>query len=133
MTLEERKEYAMSLRKQGYNCAQCIVASFYDITGIDKGLSLKIASGLGTGVASLGEVCGVVTGMTITEGILNSSEPAAKIKVAKTAKGLAGQFVDKNGYLRCKDLKNPLHARPCNDLILDGIEIMHRHLSPDDK
>jgi len=132
MTLEERKNYALSLRMQGYNCAQCVVSAFQDVTGIDKDMTMRIASGLGSGVGGLKEICGVITGMAIAEGLVNDSRPTTKIKVADTVKKLAARFSDKNGCIRCSELKGKSNPRSCNELIIDGIEILHHHFMKND-
>lgn len=132
MTLEERKNYALSLRKEGYNCAQCVVSAFTDVTGIDKDMSMKIASGLGSGIGGLKEICGVITGMAVAEGLVNDSQPTTKIKVSDTVKKLAERFSGKNGYMRCSELKGKSNLRPCNELIIDGIEILHHHFMGND-
>jgi C_GCAxxG_C_C family probable redox protein len=125
MTLEERKARAIALHKQGYNCAQCVVMAFSDRTGLSDAVAAKIAMGLGGGVGAQGEICGVVTGMAIAEG--TTHEPVASEKPAsnKTVRDLTESFVNNNHHLRCRDLKT-VGRIPCNDLILNGVEILHK-------
>src|SRR5690348_4462792 len=46
----------------GYNCAQAVLVANCDRLQLDKNLALRLATGLGAGMAREGEVCGAVTG-----------------------------------------------------------------------
>lgn len=127
-SLDQRKERALALRKQGYNCSQSVILVFDDIIGIDKDTIAKLTSGLGTGVGALREICGVVNAMAITQGFLQSPAPEGKAPSAKIAGDLGRKFAEGNkGFLRCCDLKGKDGIRPCNDLVLQGVEILHNY------
>lgn len=129
MTLEERNKKALDLHSQGYNCAQCVILAFSDITELDPEIAARLAMGLGGGVGAQGEICGVITGMAITDGLTGSSQPAEKPKANKRVRALTQEFASRNkNYIRCMDLKAKC-GRSCNSLITDGVEILTRHLS----
>lgn len=124
MTIEERKNKALSLHTQGYNCAQCVALAFADVTGTTDEIVARAAMGLGGGVGAQGEICGVITGMAIVDGLCHSANPKEKPEANKRVKAMTQEFAARtNQYIRCHDLKQ-ICRRPCNDLITDGIEIL---------
>lgn len=132
-TLEERKARALKLRAQGYSCTSAVVMSFDDITNLPDEVALAITNGLGSGIAGTREICGAATAMAIVEGFLHPASPKEKGKVAADARAMIEKFAEKNnGCLRCADLKNRQvsgEIRPCNDLVLDCVEILSNRLS----
>lgn len=127
-TAEQRKKEALSLREQGYNCAQSVIMVFDDLTGLDAELAARLTSGLGAGCGGTRELCGVVNAMAITQGLFQSSLPAGKALSMKEAGTLAETFASENqGRLRCADLKGKPGIRSCNDLVIQGVEILHEY------
>lgn len=125
--LASRLDRAARLRAEGYNCAQTVLMVFDDITGIGEDMSAKIAAGLGAGVAATQEICGVPNAMAIISGLVGQPGSKSKVKALQTARPLISEFSKQNdGRIRCKDLKTPPALRPCNDLIFQGIEIIHK-------
>ena len=45
--IEQRKELARQLRKQGLNCCQCVAMAFGDVTGMDPETIKRVAEGFG--------------------------------------------------------------------------------------
>jgi hypothetical protein len=128
-TLEERKAEAMELRRRGYNCAQSTIMVFDDVTGLDSDMLARLTSGLGTGLGC-GEVCGVVNAMALAQGALRSADPSAKAFAGKCSRELTARFAaDNDGRVRCADLKSQPGVRPCNDLVAQGVEILHDYFS----
>ena len=123
-----RCEEALRLRKEGYNCAQSVILPFEDVTGLPRDIAAKITSGLGTGVGGTREICGVVSAMALAQGMLQSPEASGKGASMKCAGCLAREFADANcGNLRCEDLKGKPGRPTCEQLVLQGVEILHRH------
>lgn len=133
MTLEERKEKALDLRRRGYNCAQTVILCFNDLLPLDEPMLARLSSALGTGVAASREICGVANGIAIVIGMRHGAEPSEKVAASREAYPLIEAFRNRNcGRVRCSELKDAqakCGAVPCNDLILQGIEILHEHLS----
>lgn len=127
-TIEERKELARRLRKEGRNCSQCVAMAFDDVTAADLELIGSLAAGFGTGFGGSGEVCGVISGATMVSGMayerLERPELYAKVRETMDTFGKA------NGSCICRELKQP-GRRPCIDLITDGVEMLHRQLEAD--
>lgn len=57
-----RREQAVALFMEGYNCAQSLAGAFADAAGMDQRVMLKLASSFGGGMGRLREVCGAVSG-----------------------------------------------------------------------
>ena len=128
MTLEERYKVALDLRKKGYNCSQAVLLAFPDKVEMDPELVAKLTSGLGSGVGGSGELCGVICAMALGQGLCQSAAPEGKSASAKTARSLMDEFASENqGRVRCKDLKGKEGIRPCNDLVLLGVKILHEY------
>lgn len=58
--MESRKEKAIRLFNEKYNCAQCIMLSYCDLVNMDGDLAFKISSGFEGGIAKMGKTCGTV-------------------------------------------------------------------------
>ena len=67
--IETRKEKAIELFKQGYNCAQAVFAAYADLYDIPEDLAFKIPASFGAGVGRMREVCGCVSGMALIAGL----------------------------------------------------------------
>lgn len=127
-TVEERKERARRLRKEGWNCSQCVAMAFDDVTETNPEVIGRLAAGFGTGFGASGEVCGVISGATMVSGMAYDGleRPELYAKVRETM----GTFSRANGSCICRELKQP-GRRPCIDLITDGVEMLHRQLEAD--
>ena len=128
MTLEERLKKTRDLRQSGFNCAQCVVGAFTDVTKIDDEIALRIASGLGAGVAATGEICGVVSAIAINAGLLDNAEPTAKKRVMSQASSVIDKFRKTHRCVRCCEIKGKENGAPCNTLIEDGVRLFHQYL-----
>ena len=126
----------------GCNCAQAVLLAFSDETGLDRATALRLASGLGGGMARMREVCGAVSGMFMVAGLkYGYSDPSAKQEKAELyalVQKLAAGFKEKNGSIICKELlgvsdtsptPEPRTAayykkRPCVELVGDAAELL---------
>ena len=45
-----RKEHAMALFKEGYNCSQAVVGAFCDLCGLDIETAMRICASFGGGM-----------------------------------------------------------------------------------
>ena len=118
--LSELHEQAMSLHKQGYNCAQCVSMVFDPSLGV-------VTSGLGRGVGGTGHICGAASAMAIVVGARSFTSPSDKPAINAEVKGLIDDFACmNNGLCDCRDLRKP-GAKPCNQLIKDAITLLYNH------
>lgn len=127
--LAERLKKARELRASGYNCSQAVVLVFAPDCGIPAEEAARISAGLGGGIGGCGEACGVVSAIAIVVGALSSGDPKDKAAVYAETRALVNEFAAKNcGRVRCSDLKGKCNARSCEDLIADGIGILHSYI-----
>lgn len=129
MTIEDRLERAGSFRALGYNCAQCVILAFPDITGMDDATAQKVSIGLGGGCGS-GELCGVVSAMALVVGMMSPGGANDKKQVYADMRTLHDDFVGRFGSCVCCELKIPGKPIPCNDLITTGIQMLHDKVTP---
>ena len=148
--MESKKEKAMALFKEGYNCSQSVFLAYAEDYNIDRELALKLSCSFGAGMGRMREVCGAVSGMLLVAG-LETGATAGKDADQKKAnydmvQKLAEAFREKNGSIYCKvllglvsenDVVKPFNnttpdkrtaeyykKRPCLDLVGDACDIL---------
>lgn len=144
-----RKEKAMQLFEEGYNCAQSVFLAFEDLHGADRKTAAMLSSSFGGGMGRLREVCGTVTGMFLVAGILYGyDDPKAGEEKAEhyaRIQELAKDFEEKNGSIICRELlglnvkrevpvpeartKEYYKKRPCRELVGQAVEILEQYLA----
>jgi C_GCAxxG_C_C family probable redox protein len=67
--MKTKTDVAVEKFLSGYNCAQSILYAFGPDLGLDGETALKVATGLGAGMARRGEMCGAVTGGILALGL----------------------------------------------------------------
>lgn len=101
-------EQAQALFMQGYNCAQAVFAAFCDETGLTQQQALKLASGFGGGVGGMREVCGAVSGLTLTLSAIYGydapNDRAAKLALYHGVQEAAERYRAENGSIICREL-----------------------------
>lgn len=143
-----RKEKAMQLFEEGYNCAQSVFLAFEDMHGMDRKAAAALSSSFGGGMGRLREVCGSVTGMFLVAGVLYGyDDPQAKEEKAEhyaRIQELAAAFEKANGSIVCRELlglsvkkEEPVpeartaeyyKKRPCKELVGMAAEILERYI-----
>ena len=148
--METRKEKAVRLFKEGFNCSQSVFAAYSDLYGIDEKTALKLSSSFGAGMGRMREVCGTCSGMFLIAG-LESGATEGKDSVGKKenydmVQMLAAEFRKRNGSIICKELLGLVQPqvsaaefkettpeertteyykkRPCVQLVEDAAEIL---------
>ncbi len=113
-------EKAVSFHHEGYNCAQCVLLSMRNKTGLTEDQSSAVAEGFGGGVRC-GEICGAISGAVMAAGLaINAKSREDKMKVSALTKEITGTFRDKYGVVRCRELKGK--GISCDELIALGAE-----------
>ena len=105
---ERYAEKAVSLFKEGCNCAQAVFTAFCDKTGFDRRTALMLSSGFGGGMGRLREVCGAVSGMVMTASAIcgydDLSDHGAKSRHYALVQHMCGRFREQNGSIVCREL-----------------------------
>lgn len=111
-------EKANEMHVCGYNCAQCVLSSLGEYTGLDEKTALAISAGFGGGLRS-GEVCGAISGGVMALGLAfpftDADDAEAKQRIAALAKTLVAAAREKYGAVRCEELK--AKGISCSELI----------------
>ena len=111
-------EKSVELHGEGFNCAQSVLISCGDYTGLDKDTAAALSAGFGGGVRA-GEVCGSISGAAMVVGkVLTDSGKSSEI--AAVTKELVKAFRENYGSARCFNLKKSGHS--CDELIAFAAE-----------
>jgi C_GCAxxG_C_C family probable redox protein len=106
---------AISLFKEGYNCAQSVFAAYCEEVGMDFETALKLSSSFGGGMGRLREVCGAVSSMFMVVGMkYGYSDPKdvkAKEEHYRLIQALAKRFEEENDSIICRELLGLDHQR----------------------
>ncbi|WP_432649722.1 C-GCAxxG-C-C family protein [Huintestinicola sp.] len=145
--MSTRGDKAKAYFTQGYNCAQSVLMTFSDITGLDEKTSAMLSSGFGGGMGRMREVCGAVSGMfmavSIVCGYNDPADTEGKKRTYQMIQTLAEKFKAQNKSIICKELlgldkpegthipdrRTPEYykKRPCGDLVKDAAEILEEY------
>ena len=141
-----RAELANEYHKRGFNCSQCVLAAFSDITGLSEQASFDIGGGFGGG-AGTGELCGALSGAIMTLGLMtpvDENDPVgSKKRTVALSREVQKRFSQKFGALRCQDLlKNKAGASDatpaaqrlgltghCDVMVVTAVEIVEELLA----
>ncbi len=130
----DRKEQAIMLHKNGFNCAQSVACTFCSVMGADPVSTFKLAEPLGFGMGSMG-TCGAVSAMALVVGMKmsdgNLDKPGTKKECYKMMKELTEAFVNKNGSMICKEIKGvetKKVLRSCDGCIEDAVALLDKYL-----
>lgn len=148
--METRKEKAVRLFKEGFNCSQSVFAAYSDIYGIDEKTALKLASSFGGGMGRMREVCGTVSGMFLIAGLESGAteggDTVGKKNNYDLVQQMAFEFKEINGSIICRELlgleknsdntvtkpeertKEYYKKRPCAMLVADAADVIEKVL-----
>lgn len=127
MEFENKKEYAVYLKHNGYNCAQAVLMAYKDRLNLDEEMIKKLGSAFGSGMGGLKGTCGAIVGANIALGLLNTSNIASKFH----AKDMVDEFIKRSGALECHTLKGLETHKilcSCEDCIRNAIDILDSKL-----
>lgn len=139
-------ETAASLFKQGFNCAQSLLAAYSKDFNLKQETALKIAGAFGGGMARTGETCGFVTGalmiIGLKYGMSEAGDKKAKTQTYETAQKFMEDFKLRNHSIICMELlgfnisptknltpeMNRFIMSQCPKFIQDSVEILDKIL-----
>ncbi|MEW6183770.1 MAG: C-GCAxxG-C-C family protein [Bacillota bacterium] len=101
-------ETAVSLFKEGSNCAQALLSTYAVELGLEREKALKIASPFGGGMGRLGETCGAVIGAFMIIGLKHGTakikDQGPKDNTYDLTRDFVSRFKFRNGSITCKNL-----------------------------
>lgn len=131
-----KKELAISLHDQKYNCAQSVACAFAEDLNIDPQILFKICEGFGLGMGCMNGTCGAISGAVALLGMKNSDgnldSPATKASTYQLSRELLEKFQLKNSSTICKELKGidtGTVLRSCPGCIEDAVEFVEEILN----
>lgn len=99
---------AVDYFKNGFNCAQAVLASYCDELGLDKETGLKLACPFGAGISRTDNTCGAVTGAIMVIGLkygkYRPDDYEAKGKTYKLTQEFINKFKEMYGTIECSEL-----------------------------
>lgn len=101
-------EQAVTYYKQGYTCAQSILASFGWRYGLQTNLAFRVGEPFGAGTSCTNDMCGSVTGAIMVLGMQYGSaqcdDAAARSYTYQRVNELVQRFKVIHGSIQCSDL-----------------------------
>jgi C_GCAxxG_C_C family probable redox protein len=145
-----KTELAAQYHENGYGCAQAVLASYSSDFDLDEGLALRLATGFGSGMGRMCEVCGALAGAFMVIGLKYGKDKTDGTRYGTQTETtyhmvaeLADKFKQKNGSIYCReligyDLMDPaqreevvekgLFTTICRRCILDAVELVEEML-----
>ena len=100
--MKTRKEIAASKKASGkYNCAQSVVTSYPEITGLDEAVTMNLTDGFAAGMTNMEGTCGALVGAALVLGLANKD----KRKTMRQVREVMNKFQERNHATQCKLLK----------------------------
>jgi len=143
-------DLAAQYHEQGYGCAQAVLAAYSGDFGLEERLALKLATGFGSGMGRMCEVCGALTGAFMVIGLKYGKEKTDGTRYGtetettyRLVADLASKFKEKNGSIYCRELighnlmdpaerakvvEMGLFKTTCRKCILDAVELLEETL-----
>jgi C_GCAxxG_C_C family probable redox protein len=92
----------------GYNCAQSVLWTFSGELGLPADTALKLATGLGAGMARRQETCGAITGgilvLSLKFGRGDGQDRTATEETYARTRELMSRFETEHGTCSCREL-----------------------------
>ena len=118
--METRKFDAAEKKRCGsHNCAQAVLCSYCDLTGIDEETSRNMTTAFAAGMGNMEGTCGAIVGAGIALSLITKDK-------AKAVKGMT-RFEERNKATQCKLLKGvetKQVLRECPDCVADAAEFL---------
>lgn len=139
-----KKDWAVELFSNGFNCSQTVLSVFSEEVGLDENTGRKISCGFGSGMRQ-GEACGAVTGAIMILGLkygqYRADDKKSKELTYEKVMEFNRKFKDINGSIICRDLlgcdlgteegmreatENGLFIKICPKMIKEAIDILEK-------
>lgn len=141
-----KKEKALSLFSNNFNCSQAVFTAFAPDFGIDEKLALMLATSFGGGARN-GEICGAVSGALLVIGLKyghwDSTDNEQKSRAYEISVDFTKRFKEANSSIVCRDLlgydltvpedkalikEKNLFRTVCPEMVESAVEILEKVL-----
>ena len=122
--METRNFDAAEKKRCGsHNCAQAVLCSYCDLTGIDEETSRNMTTAFAAGMGNMEGTCGAIVGAGIALSLITKD----KAKAMKGMREIMTRFEERNKATQCKLLKGvetKQVLRECPDCVADAAEFL---------
>ncbi len=122
--MESRKNEAAEKKRSGrYNCAQAVLCTYPDITGLDEQQARNITCAFAAGMGNMQGTCGALVGAAIVIGMHFKDMAPAMMATRQ----VMTQFEQRNGATQCRLLKGIGTGKPlreCPLCVADAAELL---------
>ena len=122
--MDTRKMTAAEKKASGkYNCAQAVLCTYSDLTGIEEETSRNLCNGFATGMGNMEGTCGALVGAGIALGLISKD----KAQTMKGMRKMMTRFQERNHATQCKMLKGvetKQILRECPMCVADACEFL---------
>ena len=131
--MKTRKMEAAEKKASGkYNCAQAVLCTYSDLTGIDEETSKNLCHSFAAGMGNMEGTCGALVGAGITLSMVTKD----KVKAMKGMKQMMSKFQERNHSTTCKVLKGietKQVLRECPLCVADACEFLEEIIDGQEK
>ncbi len=139
----EKNEEAVGSFCDGFLCSQAVLSAYCEEEGLERGLALKLATGLGGGMGRTAHTCGAVTGAILVIGLkkgpVETNDVASREETYYLVREFLNQFQQRHGSVECcsllgcdigtpegyqRALDEGLFRRICPGLVGSAVEIL---------
>lgn len=140
-------DIALACFREGFNCAQAVLAAFAPELGLEREVALRVAGAFGGGMGRMGQTCGAVSGALMVLGLKHGQASAAdrpaKEHTYALVREFCAQFEARHGSTLCRELlgyhigtpegrqaikEKGLHDSLCPRFVCDAAEIIEQWL-----
>lgn len=129
--METRKDIAAERKRCGtHNCAQAVLCTYHDYTGIDENTIKNVGNAFAAGMGNMEGTCGAIVGAGIVLGLATKD----RAKSVKAMRQIMDKFKQRNGTTQCKLLKGVGTGkvlRECPLCVADASEFLEEQLEDD--
>ena len=116
MKVNNNAETAQSTFDMNFNCGQSVLSTYAETFNLDKDTSLRLSSGLASGLSYQGKTCGAVIGAYMVIGLLvgytNPNDELAKEITHGLIKEFNSNFISLHKSVECKELLGKDVSKP---------------------
>lgn len=104
----ERVDRAVQMFRDGYSCAQALLASFGPGFGLDRDLALKVSAPFAGGVSRTDGLCGAATGALLVLGLAcgptDPEDGEGKDRIRNLTQEFLRRYEQRKGSTLCTDI-----------------------------
>jgi len=126
----------LQLFDEGCNCAEAVLRACLEEYGLDPAL-YRLATGLGAGMGTRRDLCGLLTGCVLVVGLLNERGEPGEVAAKRRAYGPAASIYDwfaQHGGVHCTDIvrDHPFraHTAACRRTLVGALRQLEQLVPP---